>query len=101
MRKRRTFLISFLILAALVFVSIYICDRTIEKAAEGKLYDQTQTIPHNKVGLLLGTSKYLAGGFINPYYNYRVQTAVQLLKAGKINYIIVSGDNSRKNYLLN
>lgn len=57
-----------------------------------------ETLPYNKVGLLLGTSKYLSDGRINLYYQYRIDAALQLYKAGKIKYIVVSGDNSRVTY---
>ena len=50
------------------------------------------------MGLLLGTSKYTAGGGINPYYQYRIDAAVALYRAGKIQEIIVSGDNAHASY---
>ncbi|GAB4166567.1 MAG: ElyC/SanA/YdcF family protein [Winogradskyella sp.] len=62
------------------------------------VYDSKETIPKNKVGLLLGTGKYAANGNINLFYKYRIDAAVELYKAGKIEYILVSGDNSRKDY---
>lgn len=98
MFKRKIYLTSFIILVALLFATIIICNKIIDNAAKDKLYNQVQIIPHNKVGLLLGTAKYIDGGYINPYYEYRIKAAVQLMKAGKINYIIVSGDNSRSSY---
>jgi SanA protein len=55
-------------------------------------------IPKNEVGLLLGTSKTLSSGVENLYYKYRIEAAVELYKNEKINYIIVSGDNSTKEY---
>lgn len=62
------------------------------------IYDNLSAIPKNKVGLLLGTGKYAASGNINLFYKYRIDAAVKLYKAGKIEYILVSGDNSRKDY---
>lgn len=62
------------------------------------IYDDLSAIPKNKVGLLLGTGKYAASGNINLFYKYRIDTAVKLYKAGKIEYILVSGDNSTKDY---
>jgi SanA protein len=47
---------------------------------------------------LLGTSKYGKHGRNNPYYDYRIEAAINLLKNGKIKYIVISGDNSRKDY---
>ncbi|MCL4146608.1 UNVERIFIED_CONTAM: hypothetical protein GTU68_063456 [Idotea baltica] len=62
------------------------------------VYDDISAIPKNKVGLVLGTGKYAASGNINLFYKYRVDAAVKLYKAGKVQYILVSGDNSRKDY---
>ena len=91
-------LLSFLLLAVAAFVCIYLCNRIIDNAAKGKLYSNVHDIPFNKVGLLLGTSKYLANGQVNAYYLYRIEAAANLIKAGKIKYVIVSGDNSQKDY---
>lgn len=58
----------------------------------------TETIPKNKVGLLLGTSKYLREGRINLYYKYRLEAAVRLFNVGKIEFVLISGDNGTKEY---
>ena len=62
------------------------------------MFTDAKTIPYNKVGLLLGTSKRLKSGYQNLYYNYRIEAATQLLKEGRIKYLVISGDNSRKEY---
>lgn len=80
------------------FVSISVANKTIIKNAESKLYTSVSDIPKNRVGLLLGTVKYLSNGQINLYYKFRVDAVVQLFKTKKIEFIIVSGDNSTKNY---
>jgi SanA protein len=98
MSKRRKILISIIVLVALVLVTIIYCNTKVESASQGKLYSNVERIPHNHVGLLLGTGKYLAGGYLNPYYKYRVDAATQLLKARKVEYLVISGDNSRKDY---
>lgn len=61
-------------------------------------YNSVEDIPHNRVGLVLGTSKFLANGYENYYFKYRIEAAFELYQAGKIDYILVSGDNSRKEY---
>jgi SanA protein len=96
--KRKYFILIILILLVSMPLLVFYCNWRVENVAEGKLYSDVRRIPFNKVGLLLGTSKYLAGGYINPYYSYRVQAAIELYKAGKIQYIIVSGDNGSKSY---
>lgn len=84
-------------LITLCFI-LFICNAVIEKATKGKTFEQVDEIPKNKVGLVLGTSNRLVGGRSNPYYTYRVHAAVTLYKAGKIDYILVSGDNSSTYY---
>lgn len=81
------------ILIILSIVNIYISVLTSDK-----LYDDTASIPYNKVGLLLGTAKHMDNNAINPYYQFRVDAAVQLSKARKIEFILVSGDNSLNTY---
>src|SRR6478735_9319771 len=98
MSKRKILLFSFLLVGAIVLMCIYLCNRIIENTAKGKLYSNVHEIPFNKVGLLLGTSKYLASGQVNPYYSYRIKAAANLIKAGKIKFIIASGDNSSAGY---
>lgn len=89
----------FLLAILLVITSLLVyCNYAIKKSASGKLFTDVQAISYNKVGLLLGTSKFLMNGNVNPYYAYRIDAAVQLWKAAKIKYIIISGDNGRKNY---
>ncbi len=94
---KKIFYIS-LLLMTIIIGTIYFCNLSIVNTAKGKLYADAQSIPYNRVGLLLGTSKYMTGGYRNPYYDYRIDAAVQLLKEEKIKYIIVSGDNGTKYY---
>ncbi len=57
-----------------------------------------QKLPNEKVGLLLGTGKFLKNGCKNLYFFNRIDATEQLYKSGKIQYILISGDNSTKNY---
>jgi len=81
-------------LCGIIFLSNYL----IEKNARNKTFAQIDSIKENKVGLVLGTSKKLRNGNINLYYQFRIDATLQLYKAGKIKFVIVSGDNSSKNY---
>ena len=74
------------------------CNTIIIETAKGKIYADTAVIPFNRVGILLGTAKYIQQKYHNPYYDYRIEAAIKLLKVGKIKYILVSGDNSRNDY---
>jgi vancomycin permeability regulator SanA len=72
---------------------VFIANSKIIKNSKPYLYTSTKEIPHNKVGLLLGTSKYVKNNFINLYFQYRIDAAVSLFEAKKIDIILVSGDN--------
>ena len=98
MTRKRKILISISVFVVLILGTITYCDRQVEAASQKNIYSDINKIPHNNVGLLLGTGKYLAGGYINPYYKYRIDAAAQLIKSGKITYLVISGDNSRKDY---
>ncbi|MDY0780025.1 vancomycin high temperature exclusion protein [Tenacibaculum sp. IB213877] len=82
-------------------LSVFLCflaNEIIEKNAAEKVFSEMSAVPNNKVGLVLGTSKHLSDGRINLYYKYRVEAAIALFRAGKVDIIIVSGDNGSKSY---
>ncbi|WP_027064927.1 MULTISPECIES: SanA/YdcF family protein [Maribacter] len=84
--------ISGLLIIALILV-IFVCNIIISSTAEGQTYTDTDTIPANRVGLVLGTSNRLTNGSPNPYYTYRINATIALYKARKIEFVLVSGDN--------
>lgn len=86
------------VLLLLIVISVFTINRWVVSSTEKQLYSDVSLIPHNKVGVVLGTSKHLGNGFINYYYQYRIDAAVALYKAGKIDFILVSGDNGTKSY---
>jgi SanA protein len=63
-----------------------------------QMYSDVTAMPHNKVGLVLGTSKWGKDHRVNLYYAYRIRAAVGLYKAGKVDYLLVSGDNKHVYY---
>ena len=97
MHKKRLAVLIFLLAIVSVLATTFICNTIIANSAKGKLYTNTKRIPYNKVGLLLGTSKFV-NKHINPFYSYRIQAAAALIKDHKIKYLIISGDNGRKDY---
>ncbi len=82
----------------LIFLLILLCDNWVKYSTKDQLYSNLDEIPHNRVGIVLGTSKHALGGRINLYYQYRIEAAAKLFHAHKIDYIVVSGDNSKKEY---
>lgn len=98
MRKSVKILVTGLILTILVIVSVFIINNQVTNFAKGRTYYKTRHIPHRRVGLLLGTGRVVSTGQMNLYYLYRIRATVALFKAHKIDIILISGDNSRKDY---
>lgn len=93
---RNTLVVITLLLAIVVAgINIYV-----DSSTRDQLFSDVNAIPKNKVGLLLGTAKYQdkSRKLVNPYYQHRIDAAVELYMAGKVDYIIVSGDNSTLYY---
>lgn len=82
----------------LVFIYTLGINYWITNKARNYIYNNINKISENKVGLVLGTSKFTSYGNINLYYKYRLEAAYNLYKSGKIEFILISGDNSRKDY---
>jgi SanA protein len=82
-----------------LFITVtLICNWAIEKSTRKFISSNLENIQSQKIGLLLGTSKYLRNGSLNDFFSYRIEATEKLYKAAKIKYIIVSGDNSSKEY---
>jgi SanA protein len=62
------------------------------------VHEDVADLPNCKTGLVLGCSKYTPQGTINLYFKYRIQKAAELYHSGKVEYLIVSGDNHKKSY---
>ena len=86
-----------LVLLALVLALIVTSNRAVQWAAQGRLYDSVAGIPARKVGLVLGTSPTTQGQ-PNAYYEVRLNAAAALYRAGKVQDLILSGDNSTTLY---
>ena len=82
------------LLVAIPLILIFLCNFVIESSAKGKTYSSIKEIPKNRVGLVLGTSKKISSGQANPYYTNRINATVELFKAKKIDFVLVSGDNA-------
>jgi len=87
-----------LLLSPFVLFAIICLDTYVLLETENQTFQNAEEIKHNKVGLLLGTSKFMTNGDINLYYLYRIKAADELFKARKIDFILISGDNSRIDY---
>ena len=89
--KRLALTVGILIVSCIV--AMLICNQMVVNNAKGKVSSEIDFIKNNKVGLLLGTTPQARIGRItNYFFIYRIDAAEQLYKAGKIEKILISGD---------
>jgi SanA protein len=96
-RWRRT-IYSLLIGAGLFAGFVLYANQSVIASSRGHIYTDTSAIPKNRVALVLGTAPKLADGHNNLYFVHRIAAAAKLYQAGKVEKILVSGDNSRATY---
>lgn len=91
---KRIFLFSLIFFVCWFFGAGWV----IQSNAKGKVFDRVSECPKVKVALVLGTSRTNKLGNDNLYFSYRIKAAVELYRAGKVKFILVSGDNSIETY---
>ena len=96
MKKKKVYYL--ILLLSLTISLIVFSNYSIEKNSKNKTYSDSSQIEKNKVGLVLGTSRTLKNGTINLYFKYRINATVELFNKGKIDFILISGDNGNENY---
>ena len=95
-RLRIGFVIGVLMLGAVL--SVWWADRVCRAAAVSRIFHTTEQIPHNEVALVLGTSRTTRKGNPNLHFTQRIKAAVELYRSGKVQHLLVSGDNHNASY---
>ena len=71
------------------------CNQLVVNNAKGRAFDEIDSIKPASYGLLLGTTPQTRiGNRENLFFRYRIQAAAELYKAGKIEKILISGDEN-------
>lgn len=89
------------ILLVIAFVStlfVLLCNVLVVYTTRSNSYFFINTLPSNKVGLVLGTSKTTTEGKENLFFKYRIEAAARLFNEGKVGTLILSGNNDSKYY---
>lgn len=98
-KKKTKALVSALALIALSSLAAVLLARMIiNERSQGFLHDAADTIPSCDVALVLGCSRYLENGRDNLFFKYRIASAAELYHAGKVEFLLVSGDNHVEAY---
>lgn len=94
-KTRRTILIAIVALIMTCFTLLMVCNQVVVNNAKGKAFSDIDSIKQNKVGLLLGTTPQARLTKVtNYFFIYRIEATERLYKAGKIEKILISGDEN-------
>jgi SanA protein len=88
----------FLFIVAVPVAAILWADTVCRASAVGRIFRSADQIPQHQVGLVLGTGKTTPRGNPNLHFNQRIAAAAKLYHAGKVRYLLVSGDNHVASY---
>jgi SanA protein len=94
----RRFKKTFLIILGTAFLGLLLSNLWVVYSTTDIVQTEIENLKPHEVGLVLGTSNKRANGEDNPFFTSRIEAAAKLYKAGKIKYLIVSGDNRSKYY---
>ncbi len=83
---------------ALVLLVIVTSNLVIVFFSSGSVYSNLEDLKPHRTAIVLGTSPRVKSGQPNPYFHYRISAAAQLYHEGKVQYIILSGDNRTRYY---
>jgi SanA protein len=86
--KRIVLTLFILFLSFFIFSNLWIV-----KSTKNRVFSDLSKVPHHRIALVLGTSHRTAKGDPNPFFEKRIETAAELYKKGKIDHLILSGDN--------
>lgn len=92
MKKVKNIILSFFVILS---ITIIVCNERVCFESSGKCYNHIDSIPRTGYGILLGTGR---SGEASPYYDARIQATKDLIKAHKINVLIISGENLYEDY---
>ena len=72
----------------------------ISAASSGRIHTRAtvDALPHARAAVVLGCVKVLPNGLNNLYFLRRIAAAAELYRSGKVDCLIVSGDNHIKGY---
>lgn len=94
---RRRLLQTAVLLTSLALLFVAYANFAAVWAARGRMFEDVEKLPATRVGLVFGTTDRVSGRE-NLYFRYRIEAAESVWKAGKVDLLLVSGDNRSPYY---
>ena len=101
MNKRRLRIIKYVAIAVAVMALAWGASAiAVYAVSSGRVFDgaSMDAVPCRRVAVVMGCVRTLPNGLNNLYFSRRIDAAAELYKAGKVDCLIVSGDNHVKGY---
>lgn len=84
--------------ALLVTLAAWFAERRQDGLSASRIFSDPKDLPEIDVALVLGAAPIGPEGGPNRYFEYRLDAAALLWRAGKAKFLLVSGDNRRPDY---
>ena len=101
MKKRRLRIIKYVAITVAVMVLVWGASAiAVYAVSSGRVFDSASigAVPRQRAAVVMGCVRTLPNGLNNLYFSRRIDAAAELYKAGKVDCLIVSGDNHVKGY---
>ena len=101
MNKRRLRIIKYVAIAVVVMALAWGASAiAVYAVSSGRVFDSASidALPRRRAAVVMGCVRTLPNGLNNLYFSRRIDAAAELYKAGKVDCLIVSGDNHVKGY---
>ncbi len=95
---RRNLGVALALVAGLLAIAVLEANQLCQQAAQGRIFSSPAALPNREVGLVLGTSQTTRQGQANLHFTSRMEAAAALYHAGKVQHLLVSGDNHSATY---
>lgn len=97
-RNKKNLLGAALAVSVALPLGIVLVYQQVSRNAAERTFDRVADLPPHRVGLLLGTAPRLVDGRANLYFEHRLEAALELFAAGKIERLLISGDHGTRGY---
>lgn len=98
LRYLRFLVFTIFLSGTVVLTIIFLCDTHISRISSPAIHEELTEVSPHYVALVPGCSPVTGDGSGNLYFSHRITAAAEAFHAGKCRYLLVSGDNSRKEY---
>jgi len=101
MKKRRLRILKFAAMTAMLPLLAWGASAiAVYAVSSGRVFDSASidAVPRRRAAVVMGCVRTLANGLDNLYFSRRIDAAAELYKAGKVDCLVVSGDNHVKGY---